>query len=136
VASEATESPQVFLNSKVFMVMEVLERTALANGQTLLILSIELDSWWTNLPYSVRQCATLYYDDHRTSEQFHSKLKSNMGMKLLSSRNRKTNALVLGLATMVFNCLHFIRQTALQSIKSPADAKFCPLHYRHRTGTA
>ena len=84
------------------------------------------------MPYSVRQCATLYHD-HGTSEQFHSELKSDMKIELLSSGNRKTNALVLGLATMAFNCLRFIGQAALQSVKSRADAKSCPARYRLRT---
>ncbi|MFA6817243.1 MAG: transposase [Lentisphaeria bacterium] len=91
-----------------------------------------LDSWWTNLSYSVSQCATLYHD-HGTSEHFHSELKSDMGIEPLPRGNLKTNALVLGLATVAFNCLRFIGQAALQSVKSPADAKSCPLRYRQRT---
>jgi hypothetical protein len=87
---------------------------------------------WTNLPYSVCQCTTLHHD-HGTSEQFHRELKSDMGMELLPNGNLKTNALVLGLATVAFNCLRFIDQAALQSVKAPADEKFRQLRYRIRT---
>lgn len=125
-------TPADFPEYKGFMAVKAIERTVLANGQTLLIPSIELDSWWTNLPYSVRQCTALYHD-HGTSEQFHSELKSDMGIELLPSGNLKTNALVLGLATVAFNCLRFIGQAALQSAKSPEYEKSRQLRYRLRT---
>jgi len=114
------------------MAVKTSERTVLANGQKLLIPSIELDSWWTNLSCSIHQCTALYHD-HGTGEQFHSELKSDMGIELLSSGNLKTNTLVLGLATVAFNCLRFIGPTAMRSAKSPVDAKSCPLRYRLRT---
>ena len=56
-----------------------------------------------------------------------------MGIELLPSGNLKTNALVLGLATVAFNCLRFIGQAALQSAKSPEDEKSRQLRYRLRT---
>ena len=126
-------SPADFPGYSGFMVVEAIERTVLANGQALLIPSIELSSWWTNLPYSVRQCAALYRD-HGTSEQFHSELKSDMGIELLPSGNLKTNALVLGLATMAFNCLRFIGQAALGIAMPPVDDEEpAQLRYRLRT---
>ena len=88
-------SPADFPGYSGFMVVEAIERTVLADGQALLIPPVEFNSWWTNLPYSVRQCAALYRD-HGTIEQFHSELKSDMGIELLPSGNLKTNALVLG----------------------------------------
>jgi hypothetical protein len=109
--------------------------SVLADGQVLLIPSVELSSWWTNLPYSVRQCAALYRE-HGTSEQFHSELKSDMGIELLPSGNLKTNALVLGLATMAFNCLRFIGQAALEIALPPTDNEEkepAQVRYRLRT---
>lgn len=127
--------PAKFPDYQGFVVVEAIERTALANGQVLLIPSVELSSWWTNLPYSVRQCAALYRD-HGTSEQFHSELKSDMGIELLPSGNLKTNALVLGLATMAFNCLRFIGQAALEIALPPTDNEEkepAQVRYRLRT---
>ena len=127
--------PAKFPDYQGFVVVEAIERTALANGQVLLIPSVELSSWWTNLPYSVRQCVALYRD-HGTSEQFHSELKSDMGIELLPSGNLKTNALVLGLATMAFNCLRFIGQAALEIALPPTDNEEkepAQVRYRLRT---
>lgn len=126
--------PAKFPDYQGFVVVEAIERTALANGQVLLIPSVELSSWWTNLPYSVRQCAALYRD-HGTSEQFHSELKSDMGIELLPSGNLKTNALVLGLATMAFNCLRFIGQAALEIALPPTDDEEEPAQVRYRLRT-
>lgn len=126
-------SPADFPGYSGFMVVEAIERTVLADGQALLIPSIELSSWWTSLQYSVRQCAALYRD-HGTSEQFHSELKSDMGIELLPSGNLKTNALVLGLAAMAFNCLRFIGQAALGIAMPPVDDEEpAQLRYRLRT---
>lgn len=127
--------PAKFPDHQGVVVVEAIERTVLADGQVLLIPSVELSSWWTNLPYSVRQCAALYRD-HGTSEQFHSELKSDMGIELLPSGNLKTNALVLGLATMAFNCLRFIGQAALEIALPPTDNEEkepAQVRYRLRT---
>ena len=127
--------PAKFPDHQGVVVVEAIERTVLADGQVLLIPSVELSSWWTNLPYSVRQCAALYRD-HGTSEQFHSELKSDMGIELLPSGNLKPNALVLGLATMAFNCLRFIGQAALEIALPPTDNEEkepAQVRYRLRT---
>ncbi len=131
------KSPANFPEYRGFMVVEAVERTVLADGQALLMPSIELSSWWTNQPYSVRRCAALYRD-HGTGEQFHSELKCDMGIELLPSGNMKTNALVLGLATMAFNCLRSIGQAALEIAAPPADEeekeeKPVKVRYRLRT---
>ena len=126
--------PAKFPDHQGVVVVEAIERTVLADGQVLLIPSVELSSWWTNLPYSVRQCAALYRE-HGTSEQFHSELKSDMGIELLPSGNLKTNALVLGLATMAFNCLRFIGQAALEIALPPTDDEEEPAQVRYRLRT-
>ena len=125
-------APAKFPEYKGFMVVEGTERTILANGQALLIRTVELDSWWTKLPHSVRLCSA-HYRDHGTSEQFHSELKSDMGIELLPSGNLKTNTFVLGLATVAFNCLRFIGQAALHGVNSSARKKSGQLRYRLRT---
>ena len=114
-----------------FLAVEAVERTSLADGQGLLLPRVELDSWWTDLPCSVRQCAAAYHD-HGTSEQFHSELKGDMGLGLLPSGRFGTNALFLGLATIAFNCLRRIGQLALDAtpFRKPEDA---PARFRLRT---
>ena len=114
--------PSGMKDFKGFLVVEGVERTILADGQRLLIPSVELDSWWTNLPFSVKECVRLYRD-HGTSEQFHSELKSDMGVELLPSGSLATNALVLGLATIAFDCLRLIGDAALVPPKKDSDPK-------------
>ena len=113
-------TPTDFPDYKGFMAVEGAVRTSLADGQELLLPEVSVDSWWTNLPCDVRECVQLYHD-HGTSEQFHSELKSDMGIELLPSGSLKTNALVLGLATLAFNCLRFIGQTALSHAPVPRN---------------
>ena len=114
------------------MVVQATERTILANGQRLLMPTVDVDSWWTNLPSGVRQCSALY-NDHGTSEQFHSELKSDMGVELLPSGSMATNSLVLALATLAFNCLRAIGQTALACEPPPKDEERRLMRHRLRT---
>jgi hypothetical protein len=58
-----------------------------------------------------------------------------MGIELLPSGNLKTNALVLGLATMAFNCLRFIGQAALEIALPPTDDEEEPAQVRYRLRT-
>ncbi len=97
----------------VFTVVEVVERLASPDGQALLIPDLEVSTWWTNLPESEADCVRLYHN-HGTSEQFHSELKSDMGVERLPSGKFATNALVLNLAALAFNCLRIIGQRALR----------------------
>jgi len=124
--------PANFPEFNGFMLVEATERTSLADGQELLFPEIELDSWWTNLPFEVKPCVELYHD-HGTSEQFHSELKSDMGMELLPSGSMKTNSLVLGLATIAFNCLRIIGQKALEYVPAPSNEDKRIFRYRLRT---
>ena len=114
--------PSGMKDFKGFLVVEGIERTIQADGQRLLIPSVEIDSWWTNLPFPVKECVRLYRD-HGTSEQFHSELKSDMGVELLPSGSMATNALVLGLAAIAFNCLRLIGDAALVPPKKDSDPK-------------
>lgn len=104
--------PEGLENEPMFMVVEVTERLTDAKGQILLIPDIEVSAWWTNLPESEAVCIELYHD-HGTSEQFHSELKSDMGLERLPSGKFATNALILNLAALSFNCLRRIGQEAL-----------------------
>ena len=114
------------------MVVEGVERTVEADGQRLLIPRVEVDSFWTNLPLEPRQCVGLYHD-HGTSEQFHGELKSDMGIELLPSGDFRTNALVLGVAAISYNCLRMVGQAALAGMERPSPSRELPLRLRLRT---
>ena len=114
--------PSGMKDFKGFLVVEGVERTILADGQRLLIPSVEIDNWWTNLPFSAKECVRIYRD-HGTSEQFHSERKSDMGVELLPGGSLATNALVPGLATIAFDCLRLIGDAALVPPKKDSDPK-------------
>ena len=97
----------------IFMVVEAIERLTDPDGQQLLIPHLEVSTWWTNLTEYEAACIQLYRH-HATSEQYHSELKSDMGVERLPSGKFATNALVLGLATIAFNCLRLIGQQTLR----------------------
>ena len=109
--------PKGLENQPLFMVVEVTERLSSADGQRLLIPELEVSEWWTNLPENEAVCIELYRA-HATSEQFHSELKSDMGLERLPSGKFATNALILNLATLAYNCLRRIGQEALSCKES------------------
>jgi hypothetical protein len=105
--------PNGLEDAPVFTLVEVVERLTSPDGQALLIPDLEVSTWWTNLPDSEAECVQLYRN-HGTSEQFHSELKSDMGVERLPSGKFATNALVLNLAALSFNCLRIIGQNSLR----------------------
>ena len=115
-----------------FMAVEGVERTIEANGQGLIYPSVEVDSFWTNLPLEAGQCVRLYHD-HGTSEQFHSELKSDMGLEHLPSGCFCTNSLVLGVAAISFNCLRMVGQAAILEMEKPSPSRELPLRLRLRS---
>jgi len=97
----------------LFAVFEVIERTTTSNGQALLFPEYEVDTWWTNLPDAPEEVIKLYHA-HGTSEQFHSELKTDMGLERLPSGKFATNSTILLLAGVAFNILRIIGQEALR----------------------
>ena len=83
----------------------------------------EVQSIWTNLPRSAKddvhygkafaQIGFRMYNDHATSEQFHSELKTDMNMELLPSKYFATNKLFLALSALSFNALRLIGDKAV-----------------------
>jgi len=94
------------------IVFEVTERTSLANGQALLMPKLDVETWWTNLKESPASVIELYHE-HGTSEQFHSELKTDMGVERLPSGKFATNGTVLRAAMVGFNLLRRIGQELL-----------------------
>jgi hypothetical protein len=104
--------PDGLEDKPLFLVVEVTERQTDADGQPVLLPELEVSTWWTNLPESEAICIELYRA-HATSEQFHSELKSDMDLERLPSGKFATNALILNLAALAYNCLRRIGQEAL-----------------------
>ncbi|MCL5671131.1 MAG: IS1380 family transposase, partial [Acidobacteria bacterium] len=83
-------------------VMRAVERTIDRFGQRLLVPEIEIEGWWTTLDLPMKQVIGLY-EDHGTSEQFHSEIKSDLDMERLPSGKFATNALILALGGLSYN---------------------------------
>ena len=99
-------------------IMRAVERSIDKKGQMLIIPEIEVEAWWTTLHLPDKKVIALY-NDHATSEQFHSEIKSDMDMERLPSGKFATNALLLALTCLAYNILRFIGQLGLTGERSP-----------------
>ena len=100
------------LDAPLRIVFRVTVRTMLKSGQMLLIPDVDVDTWWTSLDNSPEDIIRLYCE-HATCEQFHSELKSDMGLERFPSGKFDTNAAIMKLAALAYNILRIIGQTAL-----------------------
>ena len=101
-------------------VMRVTERTISAEGERLLHPELEVDGWWTNLGRSASDAKVMaLYEDHGTSEQFHSEFKTDLGIERLPSGKFATNDLVSACATLAYNILRWLGQNGLRGPKAP-----------------
>ncbi len=99
--------------SAVSMAFEVIERLQDTDGYDLLIPTIEVNTWWTNLPCNAETLIDLYHD-HGTSEQFHSELKSDMSVERLPSGKLCVNKIILLCDMIAFNLLRTLGQEAVK----------------------
>ncbi len=99
-------------------VMRAVERTVDKRGQLLLTPDVQVEAWWTTLDLPDEKIIRLY-EDHATSEQFHSEIKSDMDVERLPSGKFATNALILTLTCLAYNILRFIGQLGLIGNRSP-----------------
>jgi hypothetical protein len=99
-------------------VIRVTERTIDKKGQLLLEPDIELEGWWTSLKLPAEKIIALY-EDHGTSEQFHSELKTDMDLERLPSEKFEVNSLIMTCAALAYNILRFIGQLGLLGDKTP-----------------
>lgn len=99
-------------------VMRVTERTITKGGQILLVPEVEVEGWWTNLVLPEEKIIKLY-QDHGTSEQFHSEFKTDLDLERLPSGKFATNSLVMSLATLAYNILRLIGQAGMLGEQSP-----------------
>jgi hypothetical protein len=103
------------LDEPIRIVYEVTERTMAANGQLYIIPDIEVNTWWTSLTHSESDIIRSY-KDHATCEQFHSEIKSDIGLERFPSGKFDTNAAILKLAALSYNILRIIGQNALHGV--------------------
>lgn len=83
-------------------------------GQQLLFPDIEVDTYWCSLPKMQPGEVIDLYHDHGTSEQFHSELKSDMGLERFPSSNFDSNSLILHLGLLSYNMLRIVGQLSLE----------------------
>jgi len=100
------------------IVFEVVSRTMLANGQVLIEPKVDINTWWTSLENPVKDVIRLYHD-HATCEQFHSEIKSDIGLERFPSGKYDTNAAILKLALLSYNILRIIGQSSLHYNDKP-----------------
>jgi hypothetical protein len=94
-------------------VFEIIERTSDIGGNPYLFPEIEVNSWWTNLDSEAEKVIELYHF-HATSEQFHSELKSDMGIERLPSGKLAVNKIVLAVAMNAYNTLRLLGQKSIE----------------------
>jgi hypothetical protein len=104
---------------------EVIERLTDPDGNRLLFPQIEVNTYWTNLPCSAGEVIALYHD-HGTSEQFHSELKTDLGVEQLPSGKFCVNQIVMLCAMIAFNTLRVIGQEVV------ARAEMAPIKIKVR----
>jgi hypothetical protein len=90
------------------------ERFAEPNGQFLSPCQITIDAYWTSLDWTPGQ-VHCFYNQRGTSEQYHSELKTDMGVERLPSGKFSANQQVLDMAMIAYNLLRMMGQNMLKS---------------------
>ena len=98
--------------SSVSVAFEGIERLSDADGNRLLIPTIEVKTYWTNLACAASHVCSLYHD-HGSSEQFDSELKSDLGIEQLPSGKLCVNRIVLLCGMLAFNLLRMLGQEVI-----------------------
>ena len=113
------------------LVVRLTERTIDAKGNHLLIALQDIDAWYTSLAEKhTAQEVIRFYEDHGTSEQYHSEFKTDMDMERLPSGKFSTNSLVITLGNLAFNILRGIGQNTLSSGKVKRKRKIKRMRIR------
>jgi hypothetical protein len=101
------------LDEPLTLVFKVTERTILSNGQCLLIPEVEVETYKTMLHDEEPKQIIELYHHHGTSEQFHSELKTDIGLERLPSGRFATNQRIMFLTMLAFNLLRIMGQESL-----------------------
>ena len=99
------------------IVFEVTERTT-KKSQVLLFPDYEINTYWCSIDKIEAGEVIALYHDHGTSEQFHSEIKSDLGIERLPSGQFSSNSLILHLAMMTYNMLRVIGQISLEEMNA------------------
>ena len=110
------------LEQPLRVIFKVTERTIDAEGQVLLVPDIEADTYWTSLNHSPEEVIK-QYQNHGTSEQYHSEIKTELDLERMPSGKFKTNNLVLHLGLAAYNILRFLGQESLKATDAPLRKK-------------
>lgn len=105
------------------VVVEVIEKTKDRDGNMLLLPTLKVNTFWTNLPEDEKTIIELYHN-HGTSEQYHSEYKTDMGVERLPSGNFKVNKTITALGCIAFNLL---RKLGLDILM---DSEITPGNYK------
>lgn len=87
--------------------LTLITRKTADRGQLLLTPEYELAGFWTSLDSEVEEVIDLY-QEHATCEQFHSELKSDIGLERFPSGKFATNQHILACAQVAFNVLRLL----------------------------
>ena len=101
------------------IVYEMIERTSSPDGQMFLETDIEMNMFWTNLGETDQEIIELYHA-HGESEQFHSEIKSDMGVERLPSGKFDTNELIIELTIIAYNILRMLGPETVHQGKAPS----------------
>ncbi len=104
--------------SAVRMVYEITERTMTADGQILFMPDTEINMYWTSLGVSDEDVIELYHN-HAVCEQYHSEIKTDMGIERLPSGKFETNAMILKLTMIAYNILRIIGTESMKKNDMP-----------------
>lgn len=94
--------------------IDLLTRRTRDGEQLLLTPEYELEGYWTSLELPAEDVIELY-QAHATCEQFHSELKSDIGLERFPSGKFDTNQHVLSCAQLAFNCLRLLGERMKQN---------------------
>lgn len=95
------------------IVFKISERTT-KKGQMLAFPEVEIETYWCSLERLPPEEAIELYRDHGTSEQFHSEIKTDMGMERFPSVHFETNGLILHLTALAYNMPRIVGQLSLE----------------------
>jgi hypothetical protein len=96
------------------VVFRATERFAHLDGQCISPYLVSIDAYWTSLDWAPKQVHE-FYNQRGTSEQYHSELKSDIGVERLPSGKFAVNQQVLDLAMIAYNLLRLMGQQMLRS---------------------
>lgn len=97
---------------------EITERTMTADGQMLFMTDTEINMYWTSLGVSDEEIIELYHN-HAVCEQYHSEIKTDMGIERLPSGKFETNALILKLTMIAYNIFRIIGTESMKKNDMP-----------------